>query len=73
MGGTIQLQPGDAAVDVDLSVTRGWRGVPDRGWAWPLTRVIPMLRRWPVKYSWSGTLTHDGHLTGRWINAKPVR
>lgn len=73
MGGIIRLQPGDAAVDVDVAVTRGWRGVPDRGWAWPLTAVIPMLRRWPVKYSWSGTLTHDGQLTGRWINAKPVR
>lgn len=72
MGGTVRLRPGEAGVDVAWTVERGWAGVPDRGFAWWLTRAIPMLTKWPLNYSWTGRLTGEGQLEGRWTNAKPV-
>ena len=54
------------------SVDRTWRGTPDRGPGWLLTRVIPMLTKWPLKYSWKGRMTCDGIIEGSWTNVDPV-
>lgn len=50
-----------------------WGSVPSRGFARVLTRSIPVQTRWPLNYSWSGNLSRDGKLTGKWTNAKPVK
>ena len=73
MGGTVEFTRDASGTTMTWSVTQAWKGVPQRGAAWLLTRLIPFLRRWPLHYSWSGSVDVSGALHGRWVNAKPKR
>lgn len=68
VAGTWRTEPATEGVEVTLEVTRGWEptGLP------PLmsvvTRVVPVFRRWPTTYRWTGVVTsgEDGGVDGRW-------
>ncbi len=69
VGGTWQAEPaGDGTVGVTVEVTRGWEPTGLPALMAVVTRVVPVFRRWPTTYRWTGTVTPGGEprVDGRW-------
>lgn len=68
VGGAWRAEPVADGVEVTVEVTRGWAPTGLPALMAVVTRVVPVFRRWPTTYRWSGTTTsgEDGGVDGRW-------
>lgn len=68
VGGAWRAEPVADGVEVTVEVTRGWEPTGLPALMAVVTRVVPVFRRWPTTYRWSGTTTsgEDGGVDGRW-------
>ncbi len=67
-GGEWRVRRDGDVVDIEVEVTEGWRPGPLPPLPRLVTTVLPVFRRWPTTYRWSGRVTRGAtpHLRGAW-------